>query len=107
LDYAAFAVHPRGSGVSRLGQLATYVWKDAIQRRDARSGSSPWRRCAVIEKPIMSYYYDAAMLWIGGKLDVCWTWFNSLSRPEWLAVLATVTLLGLLCMRGYGSRTNY
>jgi hypothetical protein len=34
-------------------------------------------------------------------------WFNSLDRQEWLAVLMIGMVLGFLCMRGYGSRSNY
>lgn len=36
-----------------------------------------------------------------------WNWFNSLSRDEWMIVLAVVTALGFLCMRGFGSRSSY
>ncbi|MCA9239587.1 MAG: hypothetical protein KDA37_05285 [Planctomycetales bacterium] len=36
-----------------------------------------------------------------------WAWFNSLSRDEWFIVLGVVTLLGFLCMRGFGSRSTY
>ncbi len=34
-------------------------------------------------------------------------WFAHLHRQEWLVLLLIVTVLGVLCMRGYGSRTNY
>ena len=34
-------------------------------------------------------------------------WFASLDRQEWLVVLAIGMVLGFLCMRGYGSRSNY
>ena len=36
-----------------------------------------------------------------------WRWFNALNRDEWIVVLAAVTFLGFLCMRGFGSRSNY
>ncbi|TWT36160.1 hypothetical protein KOR34_10590 [Posidoniimonas corsicana] len=36
-----------------------------------------------------------------------WRWFNTLSRDEWMIVLAAVTVLGFLCMRGFGSRSSY
>lgn len=32
---------------------------------------------------------------------------DGLSSWEWFAVLIAVVLLGLICMRGFGSRTNY
>jgi hypothetical protein len=36
-----------------------------------------------------------------------WGWFNVLTREEWLVVLALVSVLGFLCMLGYGSRSKY
>lgn len=36
-----------------------------------------------------------------------WHWFATLSRDEWMIVLGAVTFLGFLCMRGFGSRSNY
>lgn len=55
----------------------------------------------------MQYYYDAIVQWIGRILNASWHWFNALDRGEWLIVLAVTTAAGFLCMRGYGSRTNY
>lgn len=36
-----------------------------------------------------------------------WDWFNRLTREEWVVVLAVVSVLGFLCMLGYGSRNKY
>jgi hypothetical protein len=36
-----------------------------------------------------------------------WQWFNSLTREEWVVVLGVVSVLGFLCMLGYGSRSKY
>ncbi len=36
-----------------------------------------------------------------------WDWFNRLTREEWVVVLAVVSILGFLCMLGYGSRSKY
>lgn len=36
-----------------------------------------------------------------------WEWFSRLTREEWLVVLAVVSVLGFLCMLGYGSRSKY
>ncbi len=36
-----------------------------------------------------------------------WEWFSRLSREEWVVVLAVVSVLGFLCMLGYGSRSKY
>lgn len=34
-------------------------------------------------------------------------WFDRLNRQEWLALLLVVMVVGFMCMRGYGSRSNY
>jgi hypothetical protein len=47
---------------------------------------------------------------LGRSYDVrgdVWEWFSRLTREEWVVVLAVVSLLGFLCMLGYGSRTKY
>jgi hypothetical protein len=36
-----------------------------------------------------------------------WQWFNNLTREEWVVVLGVVSVLGFLCMLGYGSRSKY
>lgn len=36
-----------------------------------------------------------------------WRWFALLSREEWVVVLAVCCVAGFLCLRGYGSRSNY
>lgn len=36
-----------------------------------------------------------------------WSWFGSLSREEWVVVLAVGCACGFLCLRGFGSRANY
>ena len=36
-----------------------------------------------------------------------WEWFSRLTREEWVVVLAVVSVLGFLCMLGYGSRSKY
>ncbi|HEY4234771.1 MAG TPA: hypothetical protein VGM76_15155 [Lacipirellulaceae bacterium] len=36
-----------------------------------------------------------------------WQWFNSLTREEWVVVLGVTSVLGFLCMLGYGSRSKY
>lgn len=44
---------------------------------------------------------------VGGYAGDLWGWFNLLTREEWLVVLALVSVLGFLCMLGYGSRSKY
>lgn len=36
-----------------------------------------------------------------------WDWFSRLTREEWVVVLAVVSVLGFLCMLGFGSRSKY
>jgi hypothetical protein len=36
-----------------------------------------------------------------------WNWANSLTYQEWFLLLGIVSAAGFLCMRGYGSRTDY
>ncbi|MEM6799223.1 MAG: hypothetical protein AAF589_06885 [Planctomycetota bacterium] len=40
-------------------------------------------------------------------MGTSWRWFSALNREEWMVVLAVCCALGFLCMRGYGSRSNY
>lgn len=35
-----------------------------------------------------------------------WAWFNSLTRDEWMIVLAITAALGFSCMFGFGNRKN-
>ena len=34
-------------------------------------------------------------------------WANHLDRQEWLILLLVIMVAGFLCMRGFGSRSNY
>ena len=36
-----------------------------------------------------------------------WQFINGLDAQEWLFVLLGVVVIGLICLRGFGSRTNY
>ncbi len=44
--------------------------------------------------------YDALM-------GSTWDWFNTLTREEWVLVLGVAAACGFLCMRGFGSRSNF
>jgi hypothetical protein len=55
----------------------------------------------------MGQYIDRAREQVSAYTDDLWTWFNMLTREEWLVVLALVSVLGFLCMLGYGSRSKY
>jgi hypothetical protein len=36
-----------------------------------------------------------------------WVWIYGLNRQEWFVVLIVTLALGMLCLRGFGSRSNY
>ena len=44
----------------------------------------------------MWHYYNTAM-----------NWLNRLDRQEWFLILLTAMAVGALCLRGFGSRTDY
>jgi hypothetical protein len=44
--------------------------------------------------------------WIQIQFQYGWSWINQLNFEEWFLLLGIVTVLGFLCMRGYGSRGN-
>jgi hypothetical protein len=44
---------------------------------------------------------------LNGFLDDSWRWFNNLNREEWLIVLAVFAITGFLCLRGFGSRSEF
>ena len=46
-------------------------------------------------------------IWVRAALIQSWHWFNALSYQEWFVVLGFTALVGFLCMRGFGSRSNY
>ena len=55
----------------------------------------------------MSKQIDAVSLYFKGLLIDTWRWFAMLDHQEWIVVLALVSCCGFLCMRGFGSRSNY
>ena len=55
----------------------------------------------------MGYYLDVFWLWVAEKQAAASAWLSGLDRHSWLMLLMVVMLFGFLCMRGYGSRTDY
>ena len=57
----------------------------------------------------MSRITDLAAIgeWVQTTMSGTWQWFNELNYQEWFIVLGITAAAGLLCMRGYGSRSNY
>jgi hypothetical protein len=55
----------------------------------------------------MSRLWDTFSERASGYAGDLWGWFNLLTREEWLVVLALVSVLGFLCLLGYGSRSKY
>jgi hypothetical protein len=50
---------------------------------------------------------DAIEHWFSNGLHDGWLWVASLSMEQWFLLLGTAAAAGFLCMRGYGSRSNY
>ncbi len=44
---------------------------------------------------------------MGVRFQYLMRWFNGLDRQEWVVVLVVGMVFGFLCMRGYGSRSDY
>lgn len=52
-------------------------------------------------------YYDSIVASVGEAYSSSWDWLNGLDRQSWLYLLGITTVIGLLCMRGFGSRSSY
>lgn len=55
----------------------------------------------------MDTFYNTINDWFAGVTSSTWQWFATLSREEWVIVLGVGAACGFLCMRGFGSRSNY
>ncbi len=47
------------------------------------------------------------LTYVNRLLDKLLHYTNHMSPGEWFLVLAVVVVLGLVCLRGFGSRTSY
>jgi hypothetical protein len=52
-------------------------------------------------------YVDAVGVWIRMGLSDSWAWVTSLNYQEWFLLLGITSAAGFLCMRGFGSRSEY
>ena len=50
---------------------------------------------------------DTIRYWFQNGLRDSWSWVCSLNTQEWFLLLGITAAAGFLCMRGFGSRTNY
>ena len=50
---------------------------------------------------------DHVMDFFMSQVNDIWRWFTLLNREEWMVVLAIGAGCGFLCMRGFGSRSEY
>jgi hypothetical protein len=50
---------------------------------------------------------DAVGSWISGGLHDSWVWVCGLTLQEWFLLLGIASAAGFMCMRGFGSRTDY
>jgi hypothetical protein len=51
--------------------------------------------------------FDAIGIWIRTGLADSWHWVIGLNYQEWSLLLGITSAAGFMCMRGFGSRTNY
>jgi hypothetical protein len=47
------------------------------------------------------------MNYLSGLYNELMNYANRLSPQEWVMVLVVTLVLGVLCLRGFGSRSNY
>ena len=52
-------------------------------------------------------YLNNFWYWAAELQQATWIWINSLSRHEWLVLLSIGMVLGIMCLRGMGSRKYY
>lgn len=45
--------------------------------------------------------------WLSTGLSDAWSWVCSLNYQEWFLLLGIASAAGFLCMRGFGSRSQY
>lgn len=64
-------------------------------------------RSAHGEESIVSTVFEYLGEQWAAAISASWNWFALLNREEWVVVLAVCCAAGFLCMRGYGSRSNY
>jgi hypothetical protein len=53
------------------------------------------------------WVFDAIGQWINTGVNDAWRWIFGLSYQEWFLLLGLTACAGFLCMRGFGSRTDY
>jgi hypothetical protein len=51
--------------------------------------------------------FDAIGHWLQKGVHDAWTWVVQLNYQEWFLLLGITAAAGFLCMRGFGSRTEY
>ncbi len=47
------------------------------------------------------------MLWVGQVFDTLLRVAERMSTRDWVLVLAGLVIFGLVCLRGFGSRSSY
>lgn len=50
---------------------------------------------------------DAVGVWIKTGINDGWVWVCGLNYQEWFLFLGITSLAGFMCMRGFGSRSDY
>lgn len=94
----------------RRKQIVTYVSPGSFYPQTRPAFGQP--AASVLARPekrfaMAHYYYKATLVWLTSLVRGGWEWLNGLDRDEWMILLMVTAGLGILCMRGFGSRTNY
>lgn len=75
-------------------------------RRVSRRGAAGAIVSARVRESVM-WVADAFGSWIRTGLHDSWAWLTSLNYQEWFLLLGITSAAGFLCMRGFGSRSDY
>jgi hypothetical protein len=86
------------------GICAGKNWAKGPGARRGRELGLPWWGDIRLGEAAMKQLYYQTVYWLQGVWNDSWLWIDRLDRQEWLVLLALVTGLGFLCMRGYSSR---
>jgi hypothetical protein len=55
----------------------------------------------------MSNMWHSIGQWFSAGVNDAWAWVLALNYQEWFLLLGVVSVTGFMCMRGFGSRSEY
>lgn len=69
------------------------------------NGRSRWNLQLLVEDKMRAIHSVGS--WISTGLNDAWIWVAGLNYQEWFLLLGITSAAGFLCMRGFGSRSEY